>query len=177
MIHVDVHVVNPTPEKNYYTLVTSGMSDRAMTPHADEAEFKYAELMICLPPDWPREDENHQWPVDLLKFLARMPHEYETWLAENHSMPNGDPPEKLPGTGMDSFLIATPRTAPEAFGKLDVNAGKTVYFWAVIPLYPEEMKLKLKDGEQLIELLNKHNVTELLDPKRKNTAKKWFGLF
>ena len=178
LVHVDVHVVKPTTAKNYYTLVTSGMSDRPMTPVEEEKEFKYAELMLCLPPDWPLDDENYQWPVELLKFLARFPHEYQTWLAENHGMPNGDPPDKLPGTKMDSFLITTSRTAPEEFWRLKISEEKTVYFWAVVPLYPEEMKLKLKDGtEPLLDLLAQNNVTELFDPNRKSTVKKRFGLF
>ena len=30
LVHVDVHVVEPRKKRNYYTLVTSGMSDRPM---------------------------------------------------------------------------------------------------------------------------------------------------
>jgi hypothetical protein len=178
LVHVDVHVVNPTAEKNYYTLVTSGMSSRPMTPAEEEAEFKYAELMLCLPPDWPLDDENHQWPAQVLKILARFPHEYETWLAENHGLPNGQPPENIPGTKMNAILITTPRTTPESFWKLKVNDAKTIYFWAVIPLFPAEIKLKLKEGtEQLLAKLAQHNVTEILYPNRDCTVKKRFGLF
>lgn len=178
IVHVDVHVVKPTPEKNWFTLVTSGMSDQAMKPVEDEAEFKHAELMMCLPADWPLDAEEHQWPVHLLKFLARFPHEYETWFAENHSLPNGDPPEDFPGTKMSATLIATPRTVSEAFWKLKVTEQKTIYFWALILLYPEEIELKLKEGsEPLLTRLAEQNVTELLDVNRKSTVKRPFGLF
>ncbi len=50
LVHVDIHMVAPTAERNYYTLVTSGMSDRAMTPPESCEAHAYAELMICLPP-------------------------------------------------------------------------------------------------------------------------------
>ena len=40
LVHIDIHLVNPTPERNFYTLITSGMSDknfsldqRAYPPH------------------------------------------------------------------------------------------------------------------------------------------------
>jgi Suppressor of fused protein (SUFU) len=178
LVHVDVHVVKPRPERDFYTLVTSGMSDRAMTPQPDQAEYNYAELMICLPPDWPLDSEEHQWPSELLRYLARMPHEYETWFAEGHSVPNGDPPEAFPGTKMNAVLFVPPRTTPEEFCKLKVNDEKTIHFWAVIPLYPEELKLKLKMGTEMLYVkLNEHNVSELLDLNRPSTVKKLFGLF
>ena len=63
-------------------------------------DYRYAEMMICLPPDWNMDqrawnDERHYWPIRLLKTLARLPHEYNTWLSDCHTMPNGDPPETL----------------------------------------------------------------------------------
>lgn len=85
MIHVDVHIVNPTPQRNVYTLVTSGMSDRPMTTHPNLPECAWSELMICLPPDWPMSNKEWNvpanfWPVQNLKFLACFPHQFNTWL-------------------------------------------------------------------------------------------------
>ena len=28
------------------------------------------------------------WPIQMLKFLARFPHEYKTWLGWGHTIPN-----------------------------------------------------------------------------------------
>ncbi|MEU4712474.1 suppressor of fused domain protein [Micromonospora purpureochromogenes] len=56
----------------------------------------YAELMLCLPADWPLtrltglDDDPAGWPVRVLKQVARLPHEYGTWIGEWHSVPNGD---------------------------------------------------------------------------------------
>jgi hypothetical protein len=52
LVHVDVHVVPPGGQRNYYTLVTSGMSDRPMAAPEECQEYRYAELVICLPPTW-----------------------------------------------------------------------------------------------------------------------------
>ncbi len=54
-VHLDVHVVAPSADFPFYTLVTSGMSDRPMTvpPEAgpDDAP-RFAELCILLPSTW-----------------------------------------------------------------------------------------------------------------------------
>src|SRR5262245_31898962 len=84
-VHIDVHMVGPTEARPFHTLVTSGMSERPMTlPDGVEASA-YAELCISLPADWDLRqeafgDENVYWPVRWLKTLARLPHDYRTWL-------------------------------------------------------------------------------------------------
>jgi hypothetical protein len=50
LVHVDIHIVEPTAARNYYTLVTSGMSDRPMAAPEECRECRYAELVISLPP-------------------------------------------------------------------------------------------------------------------------------
>lgn len=184
VVHIDVHVVAPTPERNCYTLVTSGMSDRAMTTPEDQKEEAFAELMLCLPADWPMEEDalqelENSWPIHLLKYLARMPHEYETWLAGGHTVPNENPPVPYaPNTKFCAVTFVNPQTTPPEFERLKVNENKAINFWAVIPLHLDEINLALKKGvEPLYELLNEHSVTELLDMNRPNTVKKRFGFF
>lgn len=183
LVHLDVHVIAPTPERNYFTLVTTGMSDRPMTPPEEYAEYSYAELMLCLPPDWPLDKKGSEdlevcWPVELLKHLARKPHEYETWFAESHTVPNTPAFEHYtPSTKFCAVTFATPKTAPAEFAQLKVADNKTIHFLAVIPLYLAEIKLALKQGsEPLFELLEANGVTEILDLNRKSTVKR-FGIF
>ena len=52
LVHIDVHWVQPTPKRPYHTLVTSGMSDKPMTVPAGAEHLRFAELMLCLPPEW-----------------------------------------------------------------------------------------------------------------------------
>lgn len=184
LVHIDVHQVPPRPDRNFYTLITSGMSERPMTTPEEAAEFQFAELLLCLPPDWKLtqeafEDERNYWPIRLLKTLARLPHEYDTWLSFGHTIPNGDPAEPYASdTKLCCALLAPPCLADEQFFKLQLSAEKTIYFWAVVPLYQEEVDFKLKEGaDPLFERFDQHSVTELLDVKRKNVVKKRFGLF
>ena len=34
---------------------------------------------------------NAYWPIGLLKTIARLPHEYNIWIAQWHSVPDGGP--------------------------------------------------------------------------------------
>lgn len=179
LVHIDVHFIRPTKERNYNILITSGMSYRPMQPPEQAADCEFAELLICLPPDWPLgqdsfEDENNYWPIRELKFLARFPHEYDTWLWGGHTMPNGDPAQPFADNmNLSGIILAPPlRFSEEAF-RLEIDANKTIHFFSVIPLYIEEMDLKLQKGsDELFERFDKYGIDELVDIKRRNVGRK-----
>jgi Suppressor of fused protein (SUFU) len=179
LVHIDIQLIPPAQGRDFYTLVTTGMSDLPMQTPAGLEDYRYAELLICLPPDWRvpalyqlDADEQDYWPIRWLKLLARFPHEYDTWLWASHTLPNGDPPQPFASnTRLCGALVDIPMLFGEAFLTLDIRPNKTIHFLSFIPIYREEMELKLKSGyDALIELLNKAGVTELLEPKRKNVA-------
>jgi len=185
-VHLDVHVVTPTDTKPYYTLITSGMSDRPMCVPLDlerRTALQFAELMLMLPEDWfvdPRsveelDDERKYWPIRLLKALARFPHEYRTWLGFGHTVPNGDPPAPFADdTQMCCALLVPPVRVPSAFYDLTLRDGREINVYAVVPLYAEELQLKLTHGtDALLERFDRAGVTELLDPCRVNTCVHW----
>jgi hypothetical protein len=177
LVHVDVHLVPPQPNRPFVTLVTSGMSERPMTlPPGCDAPA-YAELLVCLPPSWPLDqedfkDEANFWPIRLMKFLARLPHAYATWLGFGHTVPNGDPPEAYdPSTDLCCALIVPPSLFDERFNELALSDDKVVQFYAVVPLYREEMEFKLKHGtEELLRRFAAAGICELLDPRRPNVC-------
>ena len=57
--------------------------------------------------------------------------------------------------------------------------GKDVYFHCVVPLFKEELNLARRRGfAKLLDKFNEYYVTDVVDPARKNTArKKFLGLF
>ena len=83
-IHVDICMIPPSEERNYYVLVTMGMGAHWMKVPEELAEYKLerAELAVCLPPDWnlQSDDEKWYWPIRMLKVLARLPISEDTWL-------------------------------------------------------------------------------------------------
>ncbi|MES2658459.1 MAG: suppressor of fused domain protein [Verrucomicrobiota bacterium] len=176
-VHIDVHFVAPTPEQPWISLVTSGMSDIPMNAPAGAEDWRFSELMIRLPADWKLSDEAFQqeenyWPVRALKFLARFPHEYETWLSYGHTIPNGNPPEPfaagLPFMGM---ILSPPLVGGEDLATLRLADGTQVHFWSLIPLYASEMEFKLKHGaDALLDRLIEAGHSDLFDPKRPPVA-------
>lgn len=173
LVHIDVHVVAPTEERDCHTLVTCGMSDRAMAVPAEQDSPPFAELMIHLPPDWPLSleafgDERNFWPVRWLKFLARMPHEYDTWVDAWHTMPNGAPPAPFAeNTALCALMLTPPVFAPPEFAVLTTPAGKEIAFHEILPLHADELALKLDHGtDALIDRLDAGGVRPVVDPTR-----------
>ncbi len=182
-VHIDIHRVPPQKHRPFYTLVTSGMSERPMTVPDGAESLQFTELMMCLPPHWRLNmedfrDERHYWPIRLLKVLARLPHEFHTWLGLSHSIPNGDPTQPYaPNTRFCCSVIVPPLTCSDPFRSLIIDAEQKILFYAVLPLYREEMECKLKEGMSvLIDRLDQARVTELLNVRRKNSCRdNWFG--
>ena len=173
LVGVHVHLVEPTEHRPFRTLVTSGMSERPMTVPEGHGISPYAELVMCLPADWPltdraMRDERHWWPVRVLKEVARLPHEYRTWIGPWHSVPNGDPAVPYAdGTPFAGVVVAPMLTAPPEAQSVVVGDGTVVDLLALVPLHPAEVALKVARGtDALIDVLDRGGVTEVLDPHR-----------
>jgi len=171
-VHIDIHFVPPTPEKPWVALVTSGMSDIPMNAPEGAGEFRFAELMIRLPANWPLGDEafkqeENYWPVRCLKFLARFVHEYETWLCFGHTIPNGNPAQPYaPGLPFTGVILHAPSLGPE-LAVLTLPDGTPIRFWSIIPLHSSEMAFKLEHGaDALLERFETAGHTDLFDPQR-----------
>lgn len=177
LVHIDVHIVYPTPARNFYTLVTSGMSDRPMNiPSPEVKDWEYGEVMLCLPPEWKIDeeslkDEKNYWPIRMLKFIARFPHEYNSWVSFGHTIPNGNPPNPLAdNVGFCGVLLDVPVTTGKEFPLLQLE-DKRILFYALIPLFEDEMNFKLQEGnDALLELFDQHNVTELVNVNRRSVV-------
>jgi hypothetical protein len=172
-VHLDVHVIAPTAERPYWVLFTTGMSALPMAvPRGADVEDR-AELVLCLPPDWlppgsPKElAPGRWWPIGTLKFLARLPHVYETWLGVGHSVPNGSPAEPYhPGVPFTGVVMLPPVGVLEEC-VVAMEDGRRVALLAPIFLTSAEMEVKLQRGlHALLELMDEHGVDEVLDVQR-----------
>jgi Suppressor of fused protein (SUFU) len=182
-IRIDVLHVPPTDTRPVHTLVTTGMSDRPMAVPAGTKAPRYLELMMTLPGSWQlgedvKNDARWAWPIRQLKTLARYPHAHKTWLGWGHTVPNDQPPQPLaPGTKLCGAIIVPSLLVPEEFFELSI-AAHSIAFFSAVPLYEEEMRLKQDRGANaLFEKLIDAGVKDLVEPKRRNVAKRLFGLF
>jgi len=182
LVHIDVHISEPEPQRDFFTLFTTGMSDLPMTVPAGAEEYRLAELMLCLPREWKVDSdaEEDYWPIRLLKGLARLPHEYGTWLSIGHTVPNGDPAEPYSTkTRLCCAFLGPPISIPPEASTLVTASGAVINLYSVLPLHPEEVDLKLKKGaDALLDAFDAHGVTELLDPQRPPAVRrKLLGIF
>ena len=151
-IHVDIFIVEPTAERNYYTLVTSGMGAHRMNVPKELAEYKLerAEIVVYLPADWNISDheEKNYWPLRWLKILARLPLEEDSWLGWGHSVPNGKPFAE--NTQLSSVLLINPENVGEGAAVCQLPNGEEVNFYQMIPLYEEEVNFKIQNGAETL---------------------------
>lgn len=69
-------------------------------------------------------------------------------------------------------------TVPNDFHRLRINESKEITFFSVVPLYEDEMNLKLRAGsDELLDRFDKMRVNDIVDLSRRNVAKKRFGIF
>ncbi len=169
-IHVDICVIPPSEERDYYTLVTMGMGAHRMKVPEELAEYQLerAELAIALPPDWKLdeaslEDERWYWPVGLLKVLARLPITSDTWLGWGHTMDKQTPFAE--STALCAAILTEPQNIDADGGVCSLPDGGEVNFYQVLPLYREELDYKLAhSAEDLLKQLS--DVSFVVDPAR-----------
>ena len=179
-IHVDVCVVEPAEERDYITLVTMGMGAHRMNLPEELASqgLERAELAIALPPDWPLDEESMKeerwyWPVRLLKTLARLPIECDTWLGWGHTMDNQQPFAE--DTELCGAILIAPQGAAEGAESCVLPNGEPVNFYQVIPLYRSEMEFKQGcSAEELLDRLE--GVSFVVCPDRPQVAEGPEGL-
>jgi hypothetical protein len=179
-VHVDIHVVKPSPGRPFFTLLTSGMSDLDMTVPEGAEDLALAEVCLCLPEYWPLSmttfgwrDRKYFWPIGILQLAARYPHVQRTWFGWGHSVPHSPPrdaiPEEARFTGM---LFVRPQTFPEGADEVATADGRTIRYLGLIPLLAPELAFKEAFGlEKFEERLFGTEVTELLDPQRPSVIK------
>lgn len=156
-IHVDIYVVAPSEDRNYYTLLTMGMGAHRMNVPKELAEYKLerAELAVALPADWKLnqesiQDERWYWPIRLLKALARLPIVNDTWLAWGHTMDNTRPFAE--NTELCAFILAGAQSPVEGCQVCTLPDGDEINFYQVLPLYRNELEYKLQhDADALLD--------------------------
>jgi hypothetical protein len=178
---VDIHVVPPTDALPFYKLFTIGMSQIEMPAPRDHEECTRAELLICLPSQWPMSaeqlllDENY-WPIRLLRDLARLPQvdPKHRWLFAGHAVPNGEPAHAYAvGVPFVASLLLRPLTLDEESHVYFNQDQEPVHLLSVIPLYAEEFDaVQNQDPLALLEALDEIQVTEILDLSRPNTCER-----
>lgn len=174
-LEVTINVIPARPEQNPLILFTTGMSDRPQTVPAGAEEYRYTELFVRLPADWPLErkalrQENNFWPFRWMRQIAAYPHDNDTWLGGPFPIiANDEPPQPLaPNTKLSCLLLL--READEA-GTVSCSDGRQIALYSFTPLYTEERDLEKAQGiNPLFMALEAHDISLVINPARVNAV-------
>src|SRR5437773_11908760 len=109
--HIDVYTYEPGHDgRNFFTLVTSGLSDLEMTVPPDRAAApnRVERIFYCLEPK--------PEYLETLRSLAHFPHDNKTWLGPGHTIPNRNPPEPFFGSAVLDTVLFMPTIVPLTAG-------------------------------------------------------------
>ncbi|MED4634698.1 suppressor of fused domain protein [Peribacillus frigoritolerans] len=173
-VSVNIHIIPPAINKDFVTLVTTGMSDQPMDYSDKESVFKYAELLLKLPSSWIIEnenmkDQNHYWPLMWLRKVAHIPHIYDGWLEEGVILPNGEPPQPFASnTKLSCIMVCRPKESE--MDNVYTKQGN-IHIYTLVPIYEEERNLAMEKGhEYLLKRMSEKGISDVLDIHRVNVG-------
>lgn len=158
-VHVDIYTFGPTEERPFYTLVTGGMSDARQNIPAQYAQLApRAEILT-----YTREPQG--WMYNVLKGLAEMPSDDNTFLHWYHSVPNGMPMTAKPSE-LTAFLFLPPYPEDPGINPMIVD-GDATDFLMMVPITNAEMEFKRKYGtKELVQKFDEANFNFVINEER-----------
>lgn len=160
--HIDIYQFGPHGDRDYWTLITAGMSDaKQFIPKGMPFEIApRAEILMYV-------KEPQTWMFNVLKTLSEMPFDKKTFLHWWHTiaygMPMTDEPSLLTG-----FFLLPPYFEPEGFNNLTIDGDKVDFIW-LVPITDLEMEYKAKyGGAALDDLLRDARISPIVDEGRKS---------
>ena len=158
--HINVNAY----KRNFYTLVTSGMSDLPMNldPQAVGKSARRVELVFyCagIRPEY----------IETLRWLAHFPHDYQTWVGHGHTIPNGSPSAPMwSSRNLDTVLLMPTIVKPDNGLRehLTIQNDPVELLW-VVPLSKAECDLKLAKGfPAILDLFERNHHSHIFNPDR-----------
>lgn len=166
-VSIDVNIINPSKERNYFTLVTTGMCEYPMGFSVEDNEYKYAELLIKLPANWKLDqesckDEENYWPIKMLRLIGHLPHIYEGIINEEVIIPNGQPGGTVipfnNGTELSRIMICVSEDIPPYV----FDDGAKIDFYTLVPITDLEEELVRKNGSNAVmHMLKSKDIVDL----------------
>ena len=160
--HIDVMEYYRSGESGEVcVLVTSGMSNLPMRVPENAEVPRRVEIIFY-------STEPKREYIETMRQLAHFPHDQKTWIGSFHTIPNGNPPEPLWGTAMDTFFFLPPIVRKDRTLQDDlILDGDHVEFLWLAPLTSAECKLKLAKGSgAILDLFQKNKHSHIFNPER-----------
>ena len=172
-IHLDIAIVEPSEERPYCTLVTMGVGAHLMNV---PEKLKHivpdrCELLIDIPKDWQINShlEKWYWVQRWLKIIGRTSIDENSWIGYGHTF--GDGKAFGENTRLNAISLIDAYDEKEHLLQCHLSTNKTIHFYQLLPLFPEELTYKIEKGNinDLIQLFDE-DFSLILDIDRKNYA-------
>lgn len=161
-VHIDIYQFEPTQDRDYWTLITSGMSDnRQLEPEAcaDHMSTR-AEILLYV-------REPKPWMFNVLKRLAEMPFDQSTHLHWWHTVPNGMPMTAEPSL-LTAYFFLPPYFEDPSFGQFELDGDQVDFLW-MIPITEAERAFAAEHGSQSLEdRFEEANLSPVVDESRQS---------
>ncbi len=161
-VHVDIYQFRPTGLRPFWTLITGGMSDRSqlLPPDSTKNVAKRAEILMYA-------SKPEKWMHSVLKGLAEMPFEDDTYVHWHHTVPNGMPMTAGPSL-LTSFFFLPPYFEAEDFDTLKIE-GDPVQILMLLPITEAEREYAVAHGSQALEdLMSESEFDPVVDESRRS---------
>ena len=176
-IHLDIIVIEPTPEHNFYKLITLGMGAYQMNvpKQLRNRIFDRAELVLYLPPTWDiiSKKEEDYWPIRYLKTIARLPLYTNSWISLGHTIASNENNTPFANkTEFNSILLLNATNLKEEELGLILKSDKEINLYQIFPLYLEELEYKLENGlHSLLSQFEEEDLNPIININRRNYCK------
>ncbi len=160
-------VVRGDESRPFNAVFTLGLSSYQMENVPDK-DWRFAELVMLLPLDWPLEMAPDNWPLVWLERLAMYPKRADSWLGLAHTIPNGIPAKPFSNaTNFVAWMLIPPIELAKEFARFRLETGEVINFWTPIPIFADELALKTNKGAtELINKFARAGVGDVFDPNR-----------
>ena len=171
-IHLDIIIVPPTKNNDYYKLITMGMGAYKMNvpPELKQYELERAELVLYLPANWNIKSSKIEdyWPIEQLKTIARLPIQNNTWFYGHTISANDNNKPYASNTKFCSMMLVSAPNKDFKQMNFQMKSKGKINFYQLFPLYKEELEYKQKYGtDALLDRFNK-DIIPIVNNKREN---------
>ena len=159
-VHIDVYQFEPYSDRLHWTLITGGMSDacQKLPDGSTEGLAPRTEILLYAP-------KPQNWMVSVLKGLAEMPFDDDTYPHWWHTVQNGMP-MTAERSLLTAFFFLPPYRETSGFNQFFLQGEKVDFLW-LVPITETERVFAVEFGsEALEERIISCEFSELLDEQR-----------
>jgi hypothetical protein len=151
-------------ERDYTTLVTSGLSDARM-PVPEGSPYHRAELLMYV-------EEPDLTHANVMQWLARLPHQQKTtWYSPGTTMSNGNPPQPIfEDSELDCFLFLSSIVGNDdkVHEELVLDGDPVLMLWVVLITHAERQFIIERGLDDFMNVLDENKHSFVLDEGRKS---------